>query len=108
LEFRRKHGSYALMGTAVLVYLDGEKIERAAISLCGVGETPVRASQAEDLLAGNAPEAGLFEEAAEVAAVDLRPLPDVKGSPGYRRKLTRVYVRRGLELAVRRAKGEGS
>lgn len=108
LEFQRKHGSYALMGAAILVQVDGEKIERAAIALCGVAETPVRAREAENLLLGNVPTTGVFEEAAEKAVADLQPLPDVKGSAEYRRKLARVYVRRGLDLAIKRAKGESS
>ena len=106
LEFQRKHGSYALMGTAVLVRLDGDSIDRVAISLCGVDETPVRARKAEELVTGNAPSKEVFEEAAEAAAPELNPLPDPKGSPEYRRKLAKVYIRRALELAVRRAKGE--
>ena len=107
LEFRRKHGSYALVGTAVLVHLDGENIDRVAISLCGVDETPVRARKAEELVAGNSPSEEVFEEAAEAAAPDLNPLPDPKGSREYRRKLAKVFIRRVLDLAVRRAKGEG-
>jgi carbon-monoxide dehydrogenase medium subunit len=106
LEFQRKHGSYALMGTAVLVRLDGDSIDRVAISLCGVDETPVRARKAEELVTGNAPSKEVFEEAAEAAAPELNPLPDPKGSPEYRRKLAKVYIRRALEFAVRRAKGE--
>jgi aerobic carbon-monoxide dehydrogenase medium subunit len=108
LEFQRKHGSYALMGTAVLVHLDGENVDRVAISLCGVDETPVRASRAEDLLVGSTPTGEVFEEAAAAAVPELNPLPDPKGSPEYRRKLAKVYIRRALELAVRRAKGECS
>jgi carbon-monoxide dehydrogenase medium subunit len=106
LEFQRKHGSYALMGSAVLVHLDGENVDRVAISLCGVDETPVRAFKAEELVAGSAPTNEVFEEAAEAAAPELNPLPDPKGSPEYRRKLAKVYIRRALDLAVRRAKGE--
>jgi CO/xanthine dehydrogenase FAD-binding subunit len=108
LEFQRKHGSYALMGSAVLVHLDGENVDRVAISLCGVDETPVRAFKAEELVAGSAPTNELFEEAAEAAAPELNPLPDPKGSPEYRRKLAKVFIRRALDLAVRRAKGESS
>jgi carbon-monoxide dehydrogenase medium subunit len=106
LEFRRKHGSYALMGTAVLVHLDGENVDRVAISLCGVDETPVRARKAEEVVTGNVPSEEVFEEAAEAAAPELNPLPDPKGSPEYRRKLAKVFIRRALNLAVRRAKGE--
>jgi aerobic carbon-monoxide dehydrogenase medium subunit len=108
LEFRRKHGSYALVGSAVLVHLDGESVDRVAISLCGVDETPVRAFKAEELLVGNAPSEEVFEEAAEAATPELNPLPDPKGSPEYRRKLAKVFIRRALDLAVRRAKGERS
>jgi carbon-monoxide dehydrogenase medium subunit len=108
LEFQRKHGSYALMGTAVLVHLDGDNVDRVAISLCGVDETPVRASRAEDIVAGNAPTNEVFEEAAAAAVPELNPLPDPKGSPEYRRKLAKVFIRRALDLAVRRAKGERS
>lgn len=108
LEFQRKHGSYALMGTAVLVHLDGESVDRVAVSLCGVDETPVRASGAEDVLVGNVPTNEVFEEAAAAAVPELNPLPDPKGSPEYRRKLAKVYIRRALEQAVRRAKGERS
>lgn len=107
LEFTRKHGSYALVGSAVLVHLDDNgRIDRAAISLCGVDETPVRASAAMELLVGNAPSATLFEEAASAAVSGLDPLPDVKASSAYRLKLARVYVRRALELATERARGE--
>ena len=107
LEFRRKHGSYALMGTAALVHLDDdENVDRVSISLCGVDETPVRARKAEEGVAGHAPSEEVFEEAAEAAAPELNPLPDPKGSPEYRRKLAKVFIRRALGLAVRRAKGE--
>jgi aerobic carbon-monoxide dehydrogenase medium subunit len=108
LEFQRKHGSYALMGTAVLVHLEGENVDRVAISLCGVDETPVRASKAEEVVVGNVPTDEVFEEAAEAAVPELNPLPDPKGSPEYRRKLAKVFIRRALALAVSRAKGERS
>jgi len=91
----------------VLVHLDGENVDRVAISLCGGDETPVRARKAEEVVVGNVPSEEVFEEAAEAAAPELNPLPDPKGSPEYRRKLAKVYIRRALDLAVRRAKGEG-
>lgn len=106
VEFQRKHGSYALVACAVMVHMDGESIDCASIAMAGIGETPLRITTAEEMLTGNAPSTELFAEAAEEAARGLSPMPDVKGSPEYRKKLAKVYVRRGLELAVRRAKGE--
>ncbi len=108
LEFSRTHGSFAVIGVAALAHMDGRKVERVAIALCGVAGTPVRATKAEQLLQGKLPSDELIEAAADAAAADLRPASDVHGSGEYRRKLARVYVRRALQLAVARAQGERS
>ena len=108
LEFSRTHGSFAVIGVAALVHMEGRKAERVAIALCGVAGTPVRATTAEQLLQGKQPSDELIESAAEAAVADLRPASDVHGSGEYRRKVARVYVRRALKLAVARAQGERS
>jgi CO/xanthine dehydrogenase FAD-binding subunit len=104
-EFARRHGDFAVAGVGVLVALDGGLVARAAIVLCGVAPTPVRARQAEELLVGHAPDPGLLEAAAEAAVKDLQPSGDLHGSSDYRRKVARAYVWRALNLAVERAEG---
>src|SRR5262249_32425645 len=47
VEMARRAGDYALVGVAALVTLDGSwHCERARIALCGVGPTPIRATDA--------------------------------------------------------------
>ena len=80
--------------------------ERARAAVCGVAGTPVRAVKAEQELHGKVPSDELIEAAAEAAVAGLKPASDVHGSGEYRRKVAKVYVRRALQLAIARAKGE--
>lgn len=105
LEFARTYHAFAVVGAAALVHLDGGQVARAAVSLCGVAGTPVRATAAEERLVGGAPTPEALEEAATAAAAGLDPPSDVQGSGAYRCKLARVFVRRALRLAVERANG---
>lgn len=104
LEFSRTHGNFALVGAAALVLLEGAVVARATLALCGVGDTPIRAHEAERLLEGHEPSQDAVAAAAETAAAGLHPAPEVQAGTEYRRKLARTYARRALELAVTRAR----
>jgi carbon-monoxide dehydrogenase medium subunit/6-hydroxypseudooxynicotine dehydrogenase subunit alpha len=104
VEFARRHGDFALAGAAAVVTLtEGGLCERAAIALIAAGPTPVRATGAEEPLAGAALDERLAAEAAALAVADTRPASDVHGSAEFRRGLAEVMVRRALVLALRRA-----
>ena len=105
LELSRTHGAFAVVGAAALLHLDGGRVDRVAIGLCGVAGTPVRARAAEERLLGQTPSADLLEAAAEAASASLEPPSDVHGSAGYRRKVAKAFVRRALEQALARAQG---
>jgi carbon-monoxide dehydrogenase medium subunit len=105
-EFSRVHANFAVVAVAALVELDGERIRRAALALAGVAPTPVRAAAAERALAGAPADAGTIRAAAEAAAADLSPAGDLHASPETRRGLARTYLRRGIELAISRARNE--
>jgi carbon-monoxide dehydrogenase medium subunit len=107
VEFSRTHGNFAVVGAAALVHLEGGRIDRAAIALCGVGGSPVRARGAEERLVGEAPTPEVVAAAAEAAEGGLEPASDVHGSARYRRKLAGVYVGRALEVAISRAREGG-
>jgi aerobic carbon-monoxide dehydrogenase medium subunit len=107
-EFSRVHANFAVVAVAALVELDGDsdRIRRAALALAGVAPTPVRAGSAERALAGAPADAGTIRAAADAAAADLSPAGDLHASPETRRGLARTYLRRGIELAVARARNE--
>ena len=107
VEFSRIHANFAVVAVAALVELDGDQIRRAALALAGVAPTPVRAVSAERSLAGApAADPGVIRNAADAAAVDLSPAGDLHASAETRRGLARTYLRRGIELAVSRARNE--
>ena len=111
-EFSRVHANFAVVAVAALVELDGDgdgdgdRIRRAVLALAGVAPTPVRATAAERALAGAPADADTIRAAADAAAASLSPAGDLHASPETRRGLARTYLRRGIELAVARARNE--
>lgn len=66
------------------------------LALGGVGETALRAYAAEQMLTGQTLNDAHIEEVARVAAQDLTPPEDFRGSAEYRREMARVLMRRAL------------
>jgi carbon-monoxide dehydrogenase medium subunit len=104
LKLERKIGDFATVGVAVQVELDGGTIRRAGIGLTGVGSRNIRASEAEEALAGAEPGEDAFANAGRLAAAAADPVGDVRGSAEYKRHVVDVYVRRGLARAVETAR----
>jgi CO/xanthine dehydrogenase FAD-binding subunit len=103
-EVARRHGDFAIVGLAVSLTLADGVISDARLAFAGVADVPVRAAQAEDLLAGERPSAELFAEAADRATAGLDPPGDLHGSPQYRTKVAATLVRRGLQTAADNAR----
>ena len=80
--------------------LSGGVISDARLAFAGVSDVPVRAAAAEDLLVGERPSAGLFDEAARRATENIDPPADLHGSSDYRKKVAAALVRRGLRAAA--------
>ncbi len=105
-EITRRHGDYALVGAVALITLNAVgRCERARLALCGVGPTPLRVPEAEQMLIGEVPAGDLLVAVAERAAAATDPPSDVHGSASFRRKLARVAVRQAIETAAARAGG---
>jgi carbon-monoxide dehydrogenase medium subunit len=83
-KFVRRANDWAIVGVAAI---DGR------IALANMGATPVRATAAEEALAGGASPAAAAEHAAEGTS----PGEDMHADREYRRHLARVLTRRALE-----------
>ncbi len=107
-ELARRHGDFAMVGTAVTVDLDpAGSVATARIVVFAVGSTPVRMTQAEALLAGATPDADTLARAGAVVSESLdEPMADLHATSEYRRHLAGVLVTRALAAAVDRAGGE--
>ena len=103
-EVARRHGDFAIVGLAAQLTLTADgTITGARLAFSGVGDVPVRASDAEDLLGGQRPSPELFAEAARVAIAGLEPPADLHGSSEYRKKVAAALVRRALRAAAANA-----
>lgn len=107
VELARRHGDFAIVAVGALLELDPHgNIARAALSLSGLGPTPVRPAKAQDLLRGAQPTREAFlAAAAETGKLDA--MSDAYVSSAYRQHLARVLTQRALEQAARRAAEQG-
>jgi carbon-monoxide dehydrogenase medium subunit len=101
-EFSRRFHHAPLVAAAAVVVLDADgRFGEVRIGLAGVGETPLRARAVEREIVGQPPVPDVIAAAAQDATRDLDAPGDVHASPGYRRQLAAVLVRRTLERAAR-------
>ena len=99
-EFARRFGDFAIVLAVAAVDRDGEGVRSARIALGGVEGRPVRATDAEQALAGAEASPDAITAAAAAAADSVNPVGDIHGSPEYRRDLVRAMVTRALEQAL--------
>jgi carbon-monoxide dehydrogenase medium subunit len=102
-KVKRRTGDYAAAAIGVALNMSGGDIEDVGIGMCGVGITTLRATEAEDLLRGQRPDAELYKQAGERAAEESDPLEDARGTVPFKRDLVKVLVGRALGKAVERA-----
>lgn len=102
----RNEMDIAVVGVGASVVLDdkGETIVSARIGLGAVGPTPVFASEASQLLAGQPVSEVTFEKAANAARAAAKPIDDMRGTKEFRLHVTGVLTRRVLEAAVEHAR----
>jgi carbon-monoxide dehydrogenase medium subunit len=87
----------AYVGVAVALVLDkNRRVEHARIVLGAVAPTPLRARNAEAVLAGQVLTEELAAQAGETAAKESKPISDVRSSAEYRREMVRVNTTRAL------------
>jgi CO/xanthine dehydrogenase FAD-binding subunit len=94
-------GDIAVMSVAVLGWPDARQPSGTQwrIALGSVAPTPIRAPEAEALLAQDTSATGL-EAASHVAAATARPIDDIRATAAYRTDMVRVLTRRGAERVL--------
>jgi len=104
-EMARRAGDFALAAVGVTMSAREGKADRVRIGMMGVGETPLRALEAEGLLAGKAIDAQALETAASAIEAAVEPNTDLHASADYRRFLVGALARRAISVAWQRACG---
>ncbi len=104
-KLERKVGDFATAGVAAIVRLGpGGNIASAGIGITGLADAPFAATDAEGVLAGNAPSDALFRQAGAAAAAQSRPFGDVRGPVEYKRAMAAELTLRALRRATERAR----
>ncbi len=90
---------YAVVGVAVWLKLDGNKVADARVGVTGATDHAVRATKVENALRGNVLDHKLEDSASQLAADGITCLGDLYASPDYRAHLVSVYAKRALYKA---------
>jgi CO/xanthine dehydrogenase FAD-binding subunit len=93
---RRKQNSASIVTVAAVLDLDGGTVTAARIALGGAGARPVRATAAEQALAGGPLDHDRATAAGAAAVHDAEPFDDAYASAWYRGRVLGVHVRRAL------------
>lgn len=99
-KFNRRAQDWAVVGVAAVLERSNGSIGSAKIGLTSMGATPLRATAAEQALAGAS--ADSFAEATQHAADGTSPASDIAASSEFRQHLARVLTRRAVEEALSR------
>jgi aerobic carbon-monoxide dehydrogenase medium subunit len=106
LAFKRSAPVYPTASAAVQLTMEGDTCKDAAIVLGCVGLTPLKAKEAESALRGKQVTDTAISAAAESARAAADPQSDMRGSAEYKRRLIGALVKRAIDIAVRRTRGE--
>ena len=97
----RRAMALPILACGVFVKSFNGLIQSARIAIGPVSNTPFRATEAEDFLEGKSLTTEIFERAGEIASEEVNPRDSrLRGSRIYRKGLSAVLVKRGLEGAL--------
>jgi carbon-monoxide dehydrogenase medium subunit len=101
-EIARRSGDFAMACVGVVLTRQADAIEGIRIAMTGIAQTPMRAADAEGILAGR-PLSDVDMDAA-IAAIRaaVEPNTDLHGSADYRRHVIGVLARRAIKQAWHR------
>lgn len=92
----RQAQAISLVNCAIVLWMEGEVVKNAKITLGAVAPTIVEAEEAENILIGNTLIDETINQAAELAVLSTKPISDIRGSANYRQNIVKLLVRRGL------------
>jgi carbon-monoxide dehydrogenase medium subunit len=99
-KFNRVAQAWSIVAVAAAVRRENGHIAEARIGLTNMGPTPLRATAAEQALAGAAASAEAVAEAASHAAEGTEPSSDLNAQADYRQHLAQVLTRRAVSAAA--------
>lgn len=97
---RRKAMTCSVVNTAAYFEMDGETCRQARIALGAMAPTPIRCTEAEDILIGRQLNPELINRSAAAAVDAARPIDDIRATAWYRQKAGKSVVARTMARAA--------
>ncbi len=101
---RRKAMDLPILGVAVSLKLDGQRIADVRIALSVAAPTPLRARKAEEYLRGKELDERSLNEGGKIAAQEASPRDSLRGKAWYRKEMIETFVPRMALRALERLK----
>jgi carbon-monoxide dehydrogenase medium subunit len=105
MKFPHPASRFAVVGVCAALTLDKGVCAKAGVGVTGAGTKAVRAKGVEAALVGKRLDAAAIEAAAQKAADGVDVQADLQGSVEYKSHLCRVFAKRAITEAVKRAGG---
>jgi len=96
---RRKAMTLSVVNAAVRLEMAGKKCKDARIAMGSVAPTPLRCTQAEELLKGKNPDKALIAQCSGEAMAACSPVDDQRATAWYRKRAGTALVARALAQA---------
>src|SRR4029453_1963490 len=108
MKFPHPASRFAIVGVCAAVTIDKKtgNCTKVGVGVTGSGTKAVRAKGVEAALLGKKLDAATIEAAAQKAADGVDVQADLQGSVEYKSHLCRVFAKRALEAALKRAQGQ--
>lgn len=97
-EFSFRSGDFAIASAVVTMQSRNGGVDAVGVTLGGVGPTPTRAGQAEQVLTDQEPSEAAWRAAGEAAAMEIDPSDD-EIPAGYRRQIVATLVEKAARDA---------
>jgi carbon-monoxide dehydrogenase medium subunit len=94
---------FATVGVALTLSMIANRCVDVRLGLNSVAPVIVRAKQAEESLRGREVDDAAMRRMGEIAATEVDPMDDNRGSADYKREMVKVLVRRAVQEALQRA-----
>lgn len=98
-ELSRRSRDLALVAVFAAITMSDDVCATARIAVAGAGPTPIRATTAEESLAGGELTTDAIAAAARLVAAATDPSDDLHAPAGYRREMAAVLARRAITRA---------
>lgn len=102
----RSEMDIAVVGVAVNLQLDGDRVAMARVALGAVAPRVLLAPAAAEAILGTTLDDAALAALAAAATATATPISDKRGTAEFRKEIVGVLVRRAARIAYARAKGE--